>query len=279
MDWKTVTMVSSLKSSGNIQTCNCLYFHSSVLGINRDDINLKEMSRAYRKLARKWHPDMHQGEEAKQEATIKFRLVATAYEVLRDEESRKDYDYMLDNPEEMYAHYYRYYRRMYAPKVDVRIVILVVITLISAYQYYASHSKYKEAIDYFVTVPKYRMKAQEIATDEGIWPNPTQTSEGKSRVKLRGPNKSKLKDIVRGEEEAVIRKVIEEKMDIKGSYEKPTWRDLLWAQIFLLPVVLCKTDNVLLFVFENQFHSCRQLHLLSCTLAVQVHHQQSRAGP
>ena len=27
-----------------------------------------------------------------------FRSIATAYEVLKDEEQRKDYNYMLDNP-------------------------------------------------------------------------------------------------------------------------------------------------------------------------------------
>ena len=46
--------------------------------------------------------------------------VATAYETLRDEESRADYDYMLDHPEEMWRNMYRYYRRRVGPKVDVR---------------------------------------------------------------------------------------------------------------------------------------------------------------
>lgn len=41
---------------------------------------------------------------------------------------------MLDNPDEMYYHYYQYYRRRYAPKVDVRIVITIIISLISLAQ-------------------------------------------------------------------------------------------------------------------------------------------------
>ncbi len=32
----------------------------------------------------------------------------SAYETLRDEESRTEYDYMLDHPEEMWRNYYRY---------------------------------------------------------------------------------------------------------------------------------------------------------------------------
>lgn len=41
---------------------------------------------------------------------------------------------MLDHPEEYYSHYYAYYRRRLAPKVDVRIVILVTVCAISIFQ-------------------------------------------------------------------------------------------------------------------------------------------------
>ena len=34
--------------------------------------------------------------------------IAAGYEVLREEESRKEYDYMMDHPEEYFANYYRY---------------------------------------------------------------------------------------------------------------------------------------------------------------------------
>ena len=60
------------------------------------------------------------------------------YEVLKDDESREEYNYMLDHPEEMYSNYYRYYRRRFAPKVDVRIVIAVTLTIISGIQYYSA---------------------------------------------------------------------------------------------------------------------------------------------
>jgi DnaJ family protein C protein 25 len=38
--------------------------------------------------------------EDKQIFTEKFRAFANAYEILKDEETRADYDRMLDNPEE-----------------------------------------------------------------------------------------------------------------------------------------------------------------------------------
>lgn len=52
----------------------------------------------------------------------------------QDEDTRRDYDYMLDHPEEYYQHYYAYYRRQLTPKVDVRVVILVTICAISIFQ-------------------------------------------------------------------------------------------------------------------------------------------------
>lgn len=53
---------------------------------------------------------------------------------VQDEDTRRDYDYMLDHPEEYYQHYYAYYRRRLTPKVDVRVVILVTICAISIFQ-------------------------------------------------------------------------------------------------------------------------------------------------
>ena len=60
----------------------------SVLGVKRDAPD-KEIRSAYRKLARKHHPDVNPGDK-KAEAT--FKEINAAYEVLKDPEKRKKYD-------------------------------------------------------------------------------------------------------------------------------------------------------------------------------------------
>lgn len=207
-----------------------------VLNVTRD-ASKQEISKSYRRLARVYHPDMHRTTDAKKEAETKFKEIATAYEILRDEGARNDYDYMLDNPSEYYAHYYRYYRRRVAPKVDVRLVIIVTITIISIIQYYSLWQRYDSAIKYFMTVPKYRFKAMEIAAMEqknggiDVITGKANGAKGKGRNKM---TKAEQKE----ELDRTIRMIIEDKMDIKGAYAKPKITDVLWIQLVILPYTL-----------------------------------------
>ncbi|XP_033752697.1 dnaJ homolog subfamily C member 25 homolog [Pecten maximus] len=195
--------------------------------VDRDSTKT-DITKAYRRLARKWHPDMHKTKAKKEEAEQMFTKIANAYEILRDEEQRSDYDYMLDHPDEYLANYYNYYRRRYAPKVDPRIVVVVTISIISIIQYWAAWNNYNTAVTYLSKEPKYRFRAQEIIKQEKL---ANSTNKKKDR---------RNKDQIREEEEAMIRKVIEENMDIRGAYQKPTVYDVLWLQIILLPYTLYK---------------------------------------
>ncbi|MBI4286029.1 MAG: J domain-containing protein [Chloroflexi bacterium] len=59
-----------------------------ILGVSRNATE-QEIKQAYRKLARKYHPDVNPGDKAAEE---KFKQINTAHEVLSDKEKRQKYD-------------------------------------------------------------------------------------------------------------------------------------------------------------------------------------------
>lgn len=78
---------------------------------------------------------------------------------------------------------------------------------------------------YLAMQPKYRTMALEYAEDEGLL-------DDVRKIKKRN------KEVIKAEEEKIIRKVLEENMDIRGGYAKPKVTDVLWIQIVLLPYTL-----------------------------------------
>ena len=82
-----------------------------VLGVTRDS-SKSEISKIYRSMARKYHPDFMKSQgntqEEIDEGTELFMKIATAYETLKDPQSKEEYNYYLDHPEEFYYNYYRY---------------------------------------------------------------------------------------------------------------------------------------------------------------------------
>jgi curved DNA-binding protein len=63
-----------------------------VMGVARDATQ-DEIKRAYRKLARKYHPDVSEADDAE----VRFKEVGEAYEVLKDPEKRAAYDQLGAN--------------------------------------------------------------------------------------------------------------------------------------------------------------------------------------
>ena len=59
-----------------------------VLGVQRSD-DTDTIKRAFRKLARQYHPDVNPGDRA---AEAKFKEISEAYEVLSDPEKRRKYE-------------------------------------------------------------------------------------------------------------------------------------------------------------------------------------------
>ena len=60
-----------------------------ILELKSDGVSDEEIKNAYRRLAKKYHPDINPGDEV---ASEKFKLVNEAYQVLGNEVSKKKYD-------------------------------------------------------------------------------------------------------------------------------------------------------------------------------------------
>ena len=65
----------------------------AILGLNKA-AKKDEIKKAYRNLAKKYHPDKTKGDKALEE---KFKEIAEAYEVLGNDENRKKYDELGTN--------------------------------------------------------------------------------------------------------------------------------------------------------------------------------------
>src|ERR1041385_517348 len=60
----------------------------SILGVTRD-ASADELKKAYRKLARRYHPDVNPGNKQSEE---RFKEISQAHDILSDPEKRKLYD-------------------------------------------------------------------------------------------------------------------------------------------------------------------------------------------
>src|SRR2546423_11745673 len=78
--------------SNEVEMAVAFQDYYSTLGVKRD-ATADQIQAAYRKLARKHHPDVDKSSDAEE----KFKQINEAYEVLRDPEKRRKYDTLGSN--------------------------------------------------------------------------------------------------------------------------------------------------------------------------------------
>jgi curved DNA-binding protein CbpA len=76
-------------------------------------IDLSICCQAYYKLSLSLHPDKNPGDS---EAQRRFAKIGAAYEILKDDDRRESYDYVLAHPEQVLYNTARYYQTYYGPK-------------------------------------------------------------------------------------------------------------------------------------------------------------------
>eukprot|EP01137_Pigoraptor_chileana_P008118 Opistho-2@54516 len=177
-----------------------------------------EIKRAYRKLSFKLHPDRNKSPDA----NAQFRELATAYEILKDDDARADYDQMLQHPEQYYRHYFKYYQRRVTPKVDPKIVIAVLLVFVSIFQYANQYVMHRRFINYILRTPKMRAEALQEAEAMGHVPD------------LKAVAKRERAD----EESKFIESMIPHVFGIDGSYAQPSIRNVLAVRTLVLPYTI-----------------------------------------
>lgn len=181
------------------------------------DANASDIKRSYYKLSLEHHPDKNPDPESKK----LFVKIATAYEILKDNETRAQYDYAIEHPSEVFYNTAQYYRAKYGHKSDPRAVLVGLLVVLSAFQYLNNVARYNEALATVKRTPAYknRLKALELERTGGV------------SSKKKGPKQidQKLQEELSNELD----------LQIKGA-EKPSVWDLLGVRFVLLPYTIIK---------------------------------------
>ncbi|KAL4357940.1 hypothetical protein S245_030974 [Arachis hypogaea] len=187
-----------------------------LLGVAQN-ANASEIKKAYYKLSLKYHPDKNPDPESRK----LFVKIANAYEILKDEATREQYDYAIAHPEEVFYNTARYYQAYYGHKTDPRAVLVGLLLILSAFQYLNQSTRYHQAVAMVKKTPAYknRLKALELERSGG------NTNKKKSQ---KNTDKKMVEDLSN-----------ELELQITGA-EKPSFWKLLGVQFVLLPYTLEK---------------------------------------
>ncbi|KAA8519996.1 hypothetical protein F0562_014313 [Nyssa sinensis] len=187
-----------------------------LLGVSQS-ANASEIKKAYYKLSLKYHPDKNPDPESRKV----FVKIANAYEILKDEATRGQYDYAIAHPEEVFYNTARYYHAYYGHKTDPRAVLVGLLLVLSAFQYLNQWTRYKQAVDMVKKTPAYKNRLRAL----GLERSGAMTNKKKSHKQM---DKNMEEDLSK-----------ELDLQIKGA-EKPSMWELLGVRFILLPYTIGK---------------------------------------
>jgi DnaJ-class molecular chaperone len=194
----------------------------SILGL-KSDATKSEIRKAYRKVSKEYHPDRNSDPAAKPF----FDKITLANDVLSDPKKRKDYDFYLENPNNVIKQGLRYYKASFATRTDPRVVVIGFLAFISAAHYHMLKKNHRDAIEYIKKNNKdIRRQAKEIARQRAEKFMSSKVGGKKAKSQL----KTKLAEF---EDEAADE--LARSVKIEGSCREPTVYDMLMVRLALWP--------------------------------------------
>lgn len=192
------------------------------------------IKRAYRKLAAEWHPDKCPSGNI-EKCKAEFPKYANAYEILSSSDTRKSYDYVLKHPYEFPGFYMKYSRPHYAPKSDLRFVVLVTVICASVMQHFLKKSQYDQGLSALKKHPgtRYNERLNEMIASSG---SPKKAKSSSTKAKAGTALKGEELDKRRKECEAILHEELSLELP-----PAPRLADTLGVELFKLPLTTITT--------------------------------------
>eukprot|EP00892_Ulva_mutabilis_P002284 jgi/Ulvmu1/12056/UM083_0069.1 len=199
----------------------------------KESATVSEITDSYRKLAREWHPDKNK--DRREEAEKHFAGISHAYGILKNDDSRRDYNYALRHPEEFAYNQARYYYTQYYTrhfKFDPILVLIISLSLWSMFEYTSRLMCYKQCLESVKQTPEYKARLKKFKEEKVV----EMEKQGLIKKKLNGKRSRKDIDAIEVDETE-----LESQIQVHGSYRKPEFKELAIVQFWFLPFYFCKS--------------------------------------
>ena len=201
-----------------------------MLGVSKD-VETRELKKVYRKLARTFHPDKYEtsGPEIKQvftkdEAANKFLEISGAYEILKDEDKRKEYDEFIAS---IPARFRPVYGESRLAKADVWVVILGFLLALTGIQYVSQRFKFNSFVKFWKT-----------RDDVQQWGMEQTEEDYQKQLKTMKKMTKQDKRILRAQLVDDFLTLKSKDLDVKGGYKKLVWHELIIVRFFCSPYTI-----------------------------------------